>query len=55
MQISKTLGVGTSPSLPSVGLQSPILYASDGKDIYPLVNEENIEVMSNEDIDALFA
>lgn len=55
MQISKTLGVGTSPSLPSVGSQSPILYTSDGKDIYPLVNEENIEVMSNEDIDALFA
>lgn len=55
MQISKTFGVGTSPSLPSVGSQSPILYTSDGKDIYPLVNEENIEVMSNEDIDALFA
>ena len=55
MQVSKTLGVGTSPSLPSVGSQSPILYTSDGKDIYPLVNEENIEVMSNEDIDALFA
>lgn len=53
MQVSKTLG--TSPSLPSVGSQSPILYTSDGKDIYPLVNEENIEVMSNEDIDALFA
>ena len=54
MQVSKTLGVGVSPSLPSVGSQSPILYTSDGKDIYPLVNEENIEVMSNEDIDALF-
>lgn len=54
MQVSKTLGVGTSPSLPSVGSQSPILYTSDGKDIYPLVNEEDIEVMSNEDIDALF-
>lgn len=54
MQVKKVLGVGTSPSLPSVGSQSPILYTSDGKDIYPLVNEENIEVMSNEDIDALF-
>lgn len=51
MQISKTLGVGIGPS----GSQSPILYTSDGKDIYPLVNEKNIEVMSNEDIDALFA
>jgi hypothetical protein len=54
MLVSKLLGVGTSPSLPSVGSQSPILYTSDGKDIYPLVNEEDIEVMSNEDIDALF-
>lgn len=48
MQVSKTLGIGPS------GSQSPILYTSDGKDIYPLVNEKNIEVMSNEDIDALF-
>lgn len=55
MLVSKLLGVGTSPSSPSVGSQSPILYTSDGKDIYPLVNEEDIEVMSNEDIDALFA
>ena len=54
MLVSKLLDVGTSPSLPSVGSQSPILYTSDGKDIYPLVNEEDIEVMSNEDIDALF-
>lgn len=54
MQVSKTLGVGTGPSLTPIGSQSPILYTSDGKDIYPLVNEENIEVMSNEDIDALF-
>ena len=51
MQVSKTIGVGIGPS----GSQSPILYTSDGKDIYPLVNEKNIEVMSNEDIDALFA
>lgn len=55
MQVSKSLGVGISPSLPSVESQSPILYTSDGKDIYPLVNEKDIEVMSNEDIDALFA
>lgn len=55
MQVSKYLGVGISPSSPSVGLQSPILYTSDGKDIYPLVNEEDIQVMSNEEIDALFA
>lgn len=54
MQVSKLLGVGTSPSSPSVGSQSPILYTSDGKDIYPLVNEKDIEVMSNAEIDALF-
>lgn len=54
MQVSKTLGVGTAPSLPSVGSQSPILYTSDGSDIYPLVNKKDIEVMSNEEIDALF-
>lgn len=54
MQVSKTLGVGTAPSLPSVGSQSPILYTSDGSDIYPLVNEKDIEVMSNAEIDALF-
>lgn len=54
MQVSKTLGVGTAPSLPSVGSQSPILYTSDGSDIYPLVNEKDIEVMSNDEIDALF-
>ena len=54
MQVSKNL-VGTSPSLPSVGSLSPILYTSDGSDIYPLVNEKDIEVMSNAEIDALFA
>ena len=54
MQVSKNL-VGTSPSLPSVGSLSPILYTSDGSDIYPLVNEKDIEVMSNDEIDALFA
>lgn len=54
MQVSKTLGAGTAPSLPSVGSQSPILYTSDGSDIYPLVNENDIEVMSNTEIDALF-
>lgn len=54
MQVSKTLGVGTAPSLPSVGSQSPILYTSDGSDIYPLANQNDIQVMSNEEIDALF-
>lgn len=54
MQVSKTLGVGTAPSLPSVGSQFPILYTSDGSDIYPLVNENDIQVMSNDEIDALF-
>lgn len=54
MQVSKNL-VGTSPSLPSVGSPTPILYTSDGSDIYPLVNEKDIEVMSNAEIDALFA
>lgn len=55
IEISKLSGVGTAPSLPSVGFSTPILYTSDGSDIYPLVNENDIEVMSNDEIDALFA
>lgn len=55
IEISKLSGVGTAPSLPSVGFSTPILYTSDGSDIYPLVNEKDIEVMSNAEIDALFA
>lgn len=54
IEISKLSGVGTAPSLPSVGSPTPILYTSDGSDIYPLVNEKDIEVMSNAEIDALF-
>lgn len=54
IEISKLSGVGTAPSLPSVGSSTPILYTSDGSDIYPLVNENDIEVMSNAEIDALF-
>jgi hypothetical protein len=54
IEISKLSGVGTAPSLPSVGSSTPILYTSDGSDIYPLVNEKDIEVMSNAEIDALF-
>lgn len=53
MQVSKNIGVGTAPSLPSL-TSIPILYTSDGSDIYPLVNEKDIEVMSNDEIDALF-
>lgn len=55
IEISKLSGVGTAPSFPSVGSPTPILYTSDGSDIYPLVNEDDIEVMSNDEIDALFA
>lgn len=54
IEMLKLSGVGTAPSLPSVGPPTPILYTSDGSDIYPLVNEEDIEVMSNAEIDALF-
>lgn len=35
-------------------IASPTLYTGDSKGLYPLVNEKDIEVMSNEDIDALF-
>jgi hypothetical protein len=33
---------------------SPILYTGDSKGLYPLANQADIEVMSNEEIDALF-
>ena len=33
---------------------SPTLYTGDSKGLYPLVNEKDIEVMSNAEIDALF-
>lgn len=36
-------------------IASPTLYTGDSKGLYPLVNQADIEVMSNEDIDALFA
>lgn len=34
---------------------SPILYTGDSKGLYPLANQNDIQVMSNEEIDALFA
>ena len=34
---------------------SPNLYMGDSKGLYPLANQADIEVMSNEEIDALFA
>lgn len=34
---------------------SPILYTGDSKGLYPLANQDDIQVMSNEEIDALFA
>lgn len=52
MQVSKN--IGTAPSLPSIGSQSPTLYTGDSNGLYPLVNEKDIEVMSNEEIDDLF-
>lgn len=36
-------------------IASPTLYTGDSKGLYPLANQADIEVMSNEDIDALFA
>lgn len=33
---------------------SPTLYTGDSKGLYPLANQNDIEVMSNEEIDALF-
>lgn len=35
-------------------VSSPTLYTGDSKGLYPLVNQADIEVMSNEEIDALF-
>lgn len=36
-------------------IASPTLYTGDSKGLYPLANQANIQVMSNEEIDALFA
>lgn len=36
-------------------IASPTLYMGDSKGLYPLANQNDIQVMSNEDIDALFA
>lgn len=35
-------------------IASPTLYTGDSKGLYPLANQADIEVMSNEEIDALF-
>lgn len=35
-------------------IASPTLYTGDSKGLYPLVNQNDIQVMSNEEIDALF-
>lgn len=36
-------------------IASPTLYTGDSKGLYPLANQDDIQVMSNEEIDALFA
>lgn len=36
-------------------IASPILYTGDSNGLYPLANEADIQVMSNDEIDALFA
>lgn len=36
-------------------IASPILYTGDSKGLYPLANQADIQVMSNEEIDDLFA
>lgn len=36
-------------------IASPTLYTGDSKGLYPLANQADIEVMSNDEIDALFA
>ena len=36
-------------------IASPTLYTGDSNGLYPLANEKDIEVMSNDEIDALFA
>lgn len=42
--------------LPVAGsIASPTLYTGDSKGLYPLANQADIQVMSNEEIDALFA
>ena len=35
-------------------IASPTLYTGDSKGLYPLANQNDIQVMSNEEIDALF-
>lgn len=35
-------------------IASPTLYTGDSKGLYPLANQDDIQVMSNEEIDALF-
>ena len=39
----------------SGSIASPTLYTGDSKGLYPLANQADIQVMSNEEIDALFA
>ena len=36
-------------------IASPTLYTGDSKGLYPLANQNDIQVMSNDEIDALFA
>lgn len=36
-------------------IASPTLYTGDSKGLYPLANQDDIQVMSNDEIDALFA
>ena len=36
-------------------IASPTLYTGDSNGLYPLANQNDIQVMSNEEIDALFA
>ena len=47
----KKSGLKLSPNIPV----SPTLYTGDSDGLYPLANQADIEVMSNEEIDALFA
>lgn len=36
-------------------IASPTLYTGDSNGLYPLANQNDIQVMSNDEIDALFA
>ncbi len=47
----KKSGPKLSPNIPV----SPTLYTGDSDGLYPLANQDDIEVMSNDEIDALFA